>query len=392
MFTLTIPSLITFIIMHYLIFTNTPAHVHLYRHAARELENRGHDVLILARDYGCTLDLLEYHDLPYEVYGYCGTSKWSLFSRLPAHYARAIHAARRFDPDLIFGMGGYAAHTGALLRTPVVLLIDSETTGLDHTVSTPFARTVLTPDTFRTELCEDHYVFPGLKECAYLHPDVYERDPSIRDRLGLGPAEPFAIVRLNAFGSHHDVGKGGFTPGRRRELIESLAEYATVFVSDEGGDLSFDDLPARPFSLHPAMLHDALAAADLLVADTQTMVTEAALLGTPAVRSNSFVGEDDMGNFLELERDGLIFNEAAFEEAIERACGLLAAEGTDAEWRRRRDAFLADRCNLTDVIVDVATAGGDPNANEKLRRFDLDPVPDDLEESEPGQMRASTEL
>ena len=361
--------------MRYLIFTNTPAHVHLYKHAARELIEQGHEILILARDYGCTLDLLEYHDLPYESYGYCGTSKWSLFSRLPAHYTRAIRAARRFDPDLLFGMGGYAAHTGAVLRTPVVLLIDSETTGLDHSVSTPFARGVLTPDTFRTELCDDHYVFPGLKECAYLHPDVYERDPSIRDRLDLDPDEPFAIFRLNAFGSHHDVGKGGFTPGRRRELVEALAEHATVLVSDEGGDLSFDDLPARPFSLHPAMLHDALAAADLLVADTQTMVTEAALLGTPAVRSNSFVGDDDMGNFLELERHGLIFNEAAFEEAIERACGLLTADGTDEEWRRRREAYLADRCNLTEVVVAVATNEGYVEDVPQLRRFER-PKPD----------------
>ncbi len=360
--------------MRYVVFTNTPAHVHCYKHAVGDLQSRGHDVLVLGRDYGCTADLLEWYDLPHEVYGYCDTSKWSLLTRLPAHYARAIRAARRFDPDLIFGMGGYAAHTGALLRTPVALLIDSEVTGLDHAISTPFARTVLTPDTFQTELCEDHHVFPGLKECAYLHPDVYERDPSVRDRLGLDPDEAFAIVRLNAFGSHHDVGKAGFTPGRRRQLIEALAEHATVLVSDEGGDMAFDDVPARPFSLHPALLHDALAEADLLVADTQTMVTEAALLGTPAVRSNSFVGDDDMGNFLELERRGLIFNEAAFDEAIERAVAVLRAEGTDEIWRRRRNAYLAETCNLADVIVDVATSLGDPGGVDALARFGREPT------------------
>ncbi len=366
--------------MRYLIFTNTPAHVHLYRNAVTELRNQGHDVLVLGRDYGCTVSLLEWYDLPHEVYGYCDTSKWSLLSRLPGHYARAIRAARRFDPDLIFGMGGYAAHTGAILRTPVTLLIDSEVTGLDHTVSTPFARSVLTPDTFQTELCDDHYVFPGLKECAYLHPEEFDPDrtdvdgdaddtPTVRDRLDLGPDEPFVIVRLNAFGSHHDVGKGGFTPGRRRQLIERLAEHATVLVSDEGGDMAYDDVPARPFSLHPALLHDALAEASLLVADTQTMVTEAALIGTPAVRSNSFVGEDDMGNFRELARHGLIFNEAEFDAAIERAEALLLAEGTDAEWRRRRDSFLAGRVNLTNVIVDVATAMGAAETVDELRRF-----------------------
>ena len=361
--------------MRFLIYVNTPAHAHLYKHAVRELRDAGHDVLVLARDYTCTLDILEWHDVAYESYGYCSTSKWSLLSRLPLHYARALPAARRFDPDLVIGMGAYAAHTGALLRAPVVLLIDSETAPVDHAVSLPFARTVLTPNTFRTELCEDHYVFPGMKESAYLHPDVFEADPTVRDRLGVESEEPYAIVRLNAFGSHHDVGKAGFTPERRHQLIEALSEYATVFVSDESGEMTFTDIPAQPFSLHPALLHDALAEADLLVADTQTMVTEAALLGTPAVRSNSFVGDDDMGNFVELERRGLIYNEAAFDAVVERASALLRSDGVQQEWERRRNAFVEQTCNLTDVIVTLATDRGHGNDVSILRPYGQ-PEPD----------------
>lgn len=45
--------------MRYLIFTNTPAHVHLYRETVAELQARGHDVLVLVRDYGCTLALAD---------------------------------------------------------------------------------------------------------------------------------------------------------------------------------------------------------------------------------------------------------------------------------------------------------------------------------------------
>src|SRR6056297_2379084 len=223
--------------MKCLIFANTPAHIHLYKHVVEELRARGHDVLVLGRDYGCTVELIEWYDLPHEVYGYCATAKGSLFARLPAHYARALYHVNRFDPDLIFGMGGYAAHTAALTRTPSVLVLDSESTGLDHAVSTPLARAVLTPDTFRKDLGENHHVFPGFKECAYLHPEVYESNSSIRERLGVDADEPYAIVRLNAFGSHHDVGEGGIDEADCRELIDSLAERATVFVSDEGRDV-----------------------------------------------------------------------------------------------------------------------------------------------------------
>lgn len=236
------------------------------------------------------------------------------------------------------------------------MLIDSEPASFDHTISTPFARTILTPNTFRKDLGEDHHVFPGLKECAYLHPEVYESNPSVRDRLGLAEDESYAILRLNAFGSQHDVGKQGITSEDQRRIVERLSEDATVLVSDEGGDADLEGLPARPFDLHPALLHDVLAEADLLVADTQTMVTEAALLGTPAIRSNSFVGEDDMGNFVELENQGLIHNVASADDIIEQATALLEADDTAETWRRRRNGFLADKVNLTDVIVDVATA------------------------------------
>src|SRR6056297_317650 len=118
--------------MRYLIFTNTPAHVHLYRGVVDELQSRGHEVLILARDYGCTLDLADAYELPYRVYGACDTTKVSLLKNLPEHYARSFMQAIQFDPDVVFGMGAYAAHTGAITRSRTILVLDSEPTTLDH--------------------------------------------------------------------------------------------------------------------------------------------------------------------------------------------------------------------------------------------------------------------
>ncbi|MFC6963391.1 DUF354 domain-containing protein [Halocatena marina] len=354
--------------MRFLFFTNTPAHVHLYKHAVATLRDEGHEVSILARDYGCTIDLLDWYGLSYTVYGPCGTTRWSLLRRLPEHYARIARHALSFDPDLIFGMGAYAAHAGALTRTPVVLVLDSEPTGLDHTISMPFARTIVTPMAFRKDLGSNHYVFNGFKECAYLHPNVYEPSVNVRKHLDLTPDERYVLVRLNAFGSHHDVGHGGFSADERRKLITQLAEHATVFVSDEGGDFPFDSLPARPFDIHPALLHDTLADASLLVADTQTMVTEAALLGTPAIRSNSFVGPEDMGNFLELEENNLVYNLRTFEEVLETAETVLSQPGVEREWKRKRDRYVSELVNPTKTITTLAVEAGDASAVENLHR------------------------
>lgn len=352
--------------MNYLFFTNTPAHVHLYKYAIESLEERGHEVLVLGRDYGVTKELLDYYDLPYRLYGRLATTKWSLIRHLPRHYWSILRQTRRYEPDRIFGMGAYAAHAGAFTRTPVTLILDSEPTSLDHAISRPFADTILTPHAFGKDLGANHYRFRGFKECAYLHPDVFTPREDIREQLGVAADETYVICRFNAFGSHHDVSQSGIGPAERRKLIERLSEYATVFISDESGRMNFRDMAARPFELHPGLLHDALAEAHLLVADTQTMVTEAALLGTPAIRSNSFVGESDMGNFIELEREELIYNIAAFDDAIERACVLLEDESVPDEWTQKRDDYMADKVNLTEVIVDLATNPGGAEAVDGL--------------------------
>jgi hypothetical protein len=353
--------------MRIVFFTNTPAHVHLYKHAVKRLAAAGHEVLVLARDYGCTVDLLDGYELPYRIYGACGTTKGSVFRNLPGQYARIVPAVLSFDPDMIFGVGAYAAHAGLVSRTPAVLVLDSEPSSFDHVISRPFASAFLTPHAFQKHLGTNHYQFRGFCETAYLHPDVYQPNPDIRTELGLEGDDPFVVLRFNAFGSHHDVGQSGFTPDQRRRLIETFAEYATVFVSDEGGTLNIDSLPARPFDVHPALLHDALASARLVVTDTQTVATEAALLGTPVVRSNSFVGDDDMGNFRELEAQGLVVNTAEFDDVIATALGVLYDESIGDEWRRRRDDYVGGLVNLTDVIVAWAETGnpGDVPSLEK---------------------------
>jgi len=343
--------------MRYLIFTNTPAHVHLYRNLVGALEADGHDVLVLGRDYGCTRELLAYYDLPFELYGRQGTSFGSLVANAPRQFASIARRARSFDPDVVFGRGAYAAFAGVVTNTPPVLVLDSEPSDLAHAVSSRFARTVLTPAAFDGVLGSHHYRFEGLTECAYLHPNVRSAGPDsggdVHADLGLDPGESFAIVRFNAFDALHDVGASGETRAARRRLLEELAEHATVFVSDEGGTLDFDAVPARPYDLHPGRIHDALAAADLLVADTGTMVTEAALLGTPAVR---FVdaSEPEMGEFRELEDAGLVVQHTDFEAVLDSCVELLADESSGERWARRREAYLADKPDLTALLREVA--------------------------------------
>lgn len=339
--------------MRYLIFNNTPAHVHLYKHAIAELQDRGHEVLVLGRDDGCARDLLEYYDLPHEMYGRRGPTKASLAAALPSQFGTILRLARWFDPDVVFGRGAYAAFGGLVTDARTVLLLDSVPWRLGYLLPSLAADTVLTTDAFAEDLGDHHHRFDGLTECAYLHPDVFQRDPSVRGTLGVGPDEPFALVRFNGFGAFHDVGESGFDPGQARDLVHRLSEHATVFVSDEAGRLDLDDLPARSYDLHPARIHDVLAEARLFVADSGTMVTEAALLGTPAIRATYHDTETDMGEFRALEDHGLVRNLPPGVVAG-AAVDLLTDDEASDWWSRQSEAFLREHADLTALVVAVA--------------------------------------
>ena len=93
--------------------------------------------------------------------------------------------------------------------------------------------------------------------------------------------------------------------------------------------------------------------AQLLVGDSQTMTTEAALLGTPAVRCNSFVGENDMANFIELENKyDLIYSFNDYEKALDKAIYLLQKSDLKEEWVQKRNVMLSDKVDVSSFIVD----------------------------------------
>jgi predicted glycosyltransferase len=186
---------------------------------------------------------------------------------------------------------------------------------------------------------------------AYLHPNYFKPDPSIMADLGVNPGERYAVLRFNIFDAVHDIGRSGFTTEDKYELVKELGKHARVFISPEGdlpGDLERYRLPVNYNRIHSVLYY-----ASLLVTDTQTMTTEAAILGSPAVRCNNFVGPGDAGNFIELENKyDLIYSFRSTQQAKEKAIQLIRQDDLKEQWRHKSNRLLKDKIDLTQFMAD----------------------------------------
>lgn len=331
---------------------NHPAHVHYFRHFVREMEKRGHEVMITASEKEISYTLLNEYGLPYKKLGTYGISLVDKVKNIPVLDVRLYQAVRDFKPDVFFGFSSIRnAHVSRLMGKRCINFDDSEPSPIEHLLYVPFTNAVVTPDCFHKDFGKKHLRFNGYTELAYLHPKYFAPDPKVLEQMGVKPGEKFVLMRFVAWKAGHDFGKGGFSTEAKVRAVRELEKYARVFITSE--------LPLPPelekykIKISPISIHSVLYYAQMLVGDSQTMTTEAALLGTPAIRCNTWVGEHDMGNFLELERKyGLIFNYDNPAQGIDKAAELIRRPDLKAEWKRKLEVLLKEKIDVTQFMVD----------------------------------------
>ncbi|ELZ00874.1 DUF354 domain-containing protein [Natrialba asiatica] len=324
-----------------------PGHVHFFRNAIDELQADGHEVHVFARESGVAIDLLEAAGIDYEVLAGDANSLPSLAAVQATYEARLLRRARAIDPDVITAIGGVAAaHVATALRTESVVFYDTEHATLITSLGYPFADVICTPTCYRDEIGSKQVSYPGYHELAYLHPDRFDPDPSVLELAGVERDEQFAVVRLSSWEASHDVGHGGFDDPH--EVVDRLEDAgATVLLTAEGEPPA--ELASYQLQTPPEKMHDLLAYADVVVGEGATTAAEAAVLGTPSVYVNSL----SLGYTAELDsKYGLLFefsDENRHVEALEKAVSIIERE--DDPWEARRERLLAERVDVTDVIV-----------------------------------------
>ena len=332
----------------------------------------GEETLWLSRPgKDSVVELIEARGRPHVPGSTAGATMVELARELVVRDWRAWRTARRFEPDVILTRSPAGVHAGRLTRTPVLYdTDDGHVAGFLYYVAGPLANLIASPRATTKSYGKQHRRYQGYKELFYLHPVRFTPDPAIRGDLGLSPDERLFVVRLTSFTASHDVGEAGMTRAQVDRLLGRLGEVGRIVISAEGALPA--DLEALRVSVRPERFHHVLAAADLVVGDSQTVCSEAAVIGTPSIRFNTWAGRHPYQVELE-ERWGLtkafsLEDEGAFFSEVDRVLGDLdGVHAAHADGRRRMLEWCGDPVDdLTAWTYELAGAGGAGGGGREL--------------------------
>lgn len=313
-----------------------PAHVHLFRSLIVYIQQRGCGVVVVSRDKDVCRQLLNHYAIEFQGLGAVRSGPLGMARELLCRDAQIVALHRRHHFALALGSSVSVAHLTALCGVPSFCFTEDDDSVVPlYAWSTyPFATRIINPAVLKYRRWgAKRILYDSYQELAYLHPAHFSPDRSVPARYGLLPGQ-YVVVRKSALRAHHDVGARGLNDELWEKLGARLSGLPLVWSVEND----------RRADIAPWDMHDILAFAKLIVSDSQTMTAEAAVLGTPAIRFNSFAKRLSYLNELEA-RYGLTF---AFAPGEERACmrridRLLEMPDLESEWARRRAQMLNEK-------------------------------------------------
>jgi len=328
-----------------------PAHVHYFRCLIKEMST-AHKFWVITKESQIISRLLDHYGIQYQIAGSKGKSLSQKALKQALFTMQAVRLIKDNKIAYAMGVSVTAAQAARLCGIPSFYFDDDDLniSPLSAIAGTRFAANILSPEPLSYEKTRNALYYPGYHELAYLHPKRFNPDPAILHKYGVNPEEPYFVLRFNAFTAHHDVHHGGMNLSQKRELVALLENHGRVFVNTEAQlDPEFERLK---MPILPHEMHHFLSFAQMLVSDSQTMTSEAAVLGVPSFRCNSFVGKI---SYLEEEekRYKLTFGflPRQFNWMLESIQALLKTPDLRTEWQLRRQRLLGDKIDVTGFWV-----------------------------------------
>ena len=332
----------------FLFYMGHPAHFHNISVVIKQLSEKGHKIHLVGRDKDVLFDLVE--GLPYSISKLKprrGSGKIALIWEVVKREFKMLRIVLRSKPDVMIATDIVVPHIGKLLKIPTIILNEDDVNEIPFFTKygIRYCSVALSPLSCDGGKYQYKTVkYNGYHELAYLHPDHFSPDKSRIQHL-FGKQEKYFIIRFSGLTAHHDSGVSGIDKSLALKIIATLSTHGNVFITSER---PLDkDLDIYRISVTPQDIHHALYYADMYIGDSQTMCAEAAVLGTPSIRFNDFVGR--LGYLEELEHTfGLTFGfKTADESAMLSKIGdLLTSKNLNEKWSKKREFMLSKNLNV----------------------------------------------
>src|ERR1035437_822765 len=347
--------------MKILIALNHPAHYYLFKFISKELQKQGHEVKYVIKGKDILEKILISEEINYAKLISRKKRKNNAFSILSDLSVEMIKQdfyllrfLKSFLPDIMLGTDISIAHAGFIRRIPAIIFNedDIEINKLFCYFTYPFASQIITPEICNVGRFRGKQIkYNGYQKLAYLHPNWFKPDIKVV-RKYFTNEKPYFLIRLVSFTAGHDIEQthGGIILGIVRELISMLKQKGDVYITSE------NKLPAEFTSyellIDPTDIHHLMFFSNLFIGDSQTMIVEAAMLGIPSIRFNSFVGKISVLNELEDKYNLTIgINNNNPQLLLKTVEELINTDNLKDIYQERRERMLSDKIDFTAFVV-----------------------------------------
>lgn len=342
--------------MRLLFFFVHPSKYHLYRNTINELIKRGHEVEIAITTKDVLEDLVKKEGWKYTNIFPQGRK----MKNLPTYIGAGINTVRTIARLLkltrgkkydLFVTDDLLTIAGRLKGVPSILFQDDDISAVPESfILMKACNNILAPAI--TNFGKYNYKkigFDGFKASAYLHPNHFKVDESVLEKYGL-KGQTYFIIRLVSLTATHDVGMTGITNDDCRRLISILEKKGRVIINSERPVL--EEFEKYRMKIVPKDITHILGGASLFIGDSQTMSSEAGMLGVPYIRFNDFVGKIGYLNDMELNYKlgfGILTKDR--EKLFEKVEELMNVPDLKTEWKKRKENMLDKTIDLSDLQI-----------------------------------------
>ncbi|NTW32850.1 MAG: DUF354 domain-containing protein [Bacteroidetes bacterium] len=338
--------------MNILIDIGHPAHVHYYRNLAIELEKKGHRVLWTVKEIDIAKRLLDFYGFKYIVLPKKSDSIFGKIWKQLLFDLIIFKICIQKKIDLAIGSSVSIVHVSKISRVKSIVFDDDDddVQPLVTKYVNPYADYLLSPEALKGKRKrKDTIYYSGYHELAYLHPKRFKPDINVLAEAGILPDTPYFVMRFNVFKAHHDKGISGLSLNQKLQLIEILKPYGKIFITTER-EIE-PQLKQYQIKISPLKMHSLMYFSTMFLGDSQTMTSEAAVLGVPSLRCNSFAGRI---SYLEEEEHKYkltyAFKPENFSEMIFKLKELLEIKDLKAEWEKRKINMLKDKIDFREKL------------------------------------------